>query len=209
MWAEAFEAATRVLYWPFALPDERIPTAGSWLQDALLDLSIGVHLDTWEHLGGHDVDELAGYDLLFVGGGTTSKLVTHLQENKFADAVRDFLAAGGTYYGGSAGALLACDEITLASHIEDDPQSAGMPGLGLVHGVSVFPHADKFPIHRPVEVARLLGHSVLVLPESSGVAVGDGTLRAIGPGTPQLVTQVGRSIQALRAGETVVLSELY
>jgi dipeptidase E len=149
---------------------------------------------------------MAEYDLLFVGGGTTSRLADHIRQHEFVDPIREFLAAGGIYYGGSAGARLPCAEITLASHIEDDPHSAGKPGLGLVQGISVFPHADKYPPERPVEVARALGHDVLVLPEASGVAIVDHTLRAIGPDTVRLVVAAEGATRTLRAGDTVSLN---
>lgn len=134
VWVEALADATRVLYWPFAHPADRIPSASSRLREALHDRSIDVDVDTWEHLGGQHGDELRSYDLLFVGGGTTSKLVRHLSDHEFVEAVRDFLAAGGIYYGRSAGALLPCDEITLASYVEDDPRAAELHGLGLLRG---------------------------------------------------------------------------
>jgi dipeptidase E len=204
VWAEAFAGATRVLYWPFALPSERIPGASSWLRDALRDLSIDVDLNTWEDLAGHHADELSHFDLLFVGGGTTSKLASHIEEHRFGDAVRGFLAAGGTYYGGSAGAVLSCAEITLASQVEDDPQSAGMPGLGLVQGISVFPHSDKYPSTRARDLADSFGHDILALPEAAGVAIVDHTVRAIGPDIVRLVAPGGIT-RTLRGGESASL----
>ncbi len=204
MWAEAFAGASRVLYWPFALPSERIPGASSWLRDALHELSIVVDLSTWKDLGEHHTDELSHFDLLFVGGGTTSKLASHIEEHRFGDAVRGFLEAGGTYYGGSAGAVLSCAEITLASQIEDDPRAAGMPGLGLVQGISVLPHADKYARARARDLADSLGQDVLALPEAAGVAIVDHTVRAIGPDIVRLVAPGGIT-RTLRAGESASL----
>jgi peptidase E len=196
VWREAFSDITRAVYWPFALPDNRIPEATSWLHTALHDLGITVHIDIWPSLDQHSPGDLRPYDLLFVGGGTTSKLAAHIQTHHFEQAVIDFVTNGGVYLGGSAGAILACDEITIASLIEDDPAARGMAGLGLVHGLSVYPHADTYSAD-PAQLARELGHDVIALPEASGVAIRDGELRAIGPGTIRLLTDGGHPTGAL------------
>jgi len=77
VWAAAFAGVTNVLYWPFALADERAPAAEAWLSDGMHSLGITAAVSMWTSLAGHDAPELAGYDLVFVGGGTTSKLVNH------------------------------------------------------------------------------------------------------------------------------------
>lgn len=196
VWREAFSGITQAVFWPFALPDDRIPAAESWLHTALRDLGITVHIDVWPSLDQHSPGDLRPYDLLFVGGGTTSKLAAHIHTYHFEQAVVDFVANGGVYLGSSAGAVLAGDEITVASLIEDDPAARGMAGLGLVHGLSVYPHADTYSAD-PAQLARELGHDVIALPEASGVVVRDGDLRAIGPGTVRLFTDGGATQRTL------------
>jgi peptidase E len=188
VWRRACSNVERLLYWPFALPDDRVSDAEAWLLAGLEELGIDLRVETWECLDGHSTTELGRHDLLFVGGGTTSKLAAHIRENEFEQAVRDFVAGGGRYYGGSAGALLACEWISIAALLEKDPDALGMQGLGLIPGFSIFPHADKYPAGRPAEVAEKLGHEVLVLPEASGVVVDGDSLRAIGPDTVQIAS---------------------
>lgn len=196
VWREAFSGITHAVYWPFALPDDRIPGAEAWLRNALRDLDINVNIDMWPSLAERSPAELESYELLFVGGGTTSKLAAHVQAYGFTQPVIDFVAGGGGYLGGSAGAILACDAITIAALIEDDPAARGMAGLGLVPGLSVYPHADTFSAD-PAQLARELGHDVIALPEASGVAIRDGEMRAIGPGTVRLITDGGATERIL------------
>ena len=144
VWREAFTGITRAVYWPFALPDDRIPEAESWLRTALNDLEIDAQVDVWLSLDGRSPADLRPYELLFVGGGITSKLAVHVLTYGFPQPVVDFVTGGGAYLGGSAGAILACDTITIAALIDDDPAARGLPGLGLVPGLSVYPHVDTY-----------------------------------------------------------------
>ena len=138
MWRLAFTGVDRVIYWPFALPDERVDGAPAWLRDSLVRLSIQAEVEPWLVLEGHAGAELDSADLLFVGGGTTSKLMEHIRSHGFQDRVADFVARGGRYYGGSAGALIAGESILLAALADDDSRAAANPAaLRLFSGVTV------------------------------------------------------------------------
>lgn len=119
-----------MLYWPFALPPELIPGAESWLQAALVDLGIEAQVTAWTSPLQHDPHELNECDLLFVGGGLTSRLVEPVKDANLFEHVRPFITAGGRYYGGSAGALLPCAVVTVAAMLEDDPRASGMKDSG-------------------------------------------------------------------------------
>jgi hypothetical protein len=191
VWAAAFRGVRRVLYWPLALPSERHHEAQEWLHDSLRRLGIGAEVTTWTGLADHRADELGAHDLLFVGGGTTSRLARQVHEHGFADAVRAFVLAGGGYYGGSAGAILAGDDITLAAHVDGDAEADGVPGLGLLRGPAVHPHADTLAVD-PRLLAGALGRPVLALDEDSGVRVDADGVTAIGPGRVRLFAGEGR-----------------
>ncbi len=182
VWKCALRGADRVLYWPFALPDHMLAGAEEWLTSSLRELGINMEVETWESLTGHSPDELAPFDLLFVGGGSTSKLAQHIRDHEFEAAIHRYLEGGGTYYGGSAGAVFAADSIDIAALVDNDPDAAGVKGLGLIRGVSILPHADLFPLGKQQETARTLGQGVLLLPENSGVMYDGTALHAIGPG---------------------------
>ncbi|MFT3942743.1 MAG: Type 1 glutamine amidotransferase-like domain-containing protein [Ancrocorticia sp.] len=191
VWQRALHGVDRVLYWPFALPDNMLPGAEEWLTSSLRELGINVEVETWESLAGHSPDELAGFDLLFVGGGSTSKLAQHIRDHEFEVAIHRYLEGGGTYYGGSAGAVLAADSIDIAALVDNDPEAEGVNGLGLLRDISILPHANFFSSERQQETARELGQKVLLLPEDSGVMYDGDTLRAIGPGEVRFMAPDG------------------
>lgn len=182
VWRGSFAGASTILYWPFALPDERIPAAAGWFIGALVDQGITADVTTWESLDDHRSREIADFDVIAVGGGLTSKLAGHIRAHQFDEPLADYIRAGGTYYGGSAGAILPCAEITLAGLIEDDPASADAPGLGVLRDAAIFPHADTYPRELAAQLASRLGYDLIALAEDSGVRVDGTELTAIGPG---------------------------
>jgi dipeptidase E len=202
VWRAAFAGVRRVLYWPFALPDDRIPGAPDWFRAGLAELGIEVEVDPWSTLAGHDPAELAAADLVFVGGGTTSKLARHLREHGFDTALRDHLAAGGRYYGGSAGALLPCASIALAAPIDDDTDAALEPaGLGLVAHATVLPHANQFPLADQRRWSAELGERLLSIPEAGGVHLTRSACTVLGPDPVTAVD--GPATTTFRPGDTV------
>jgi hypothetical protein len=78
--AEAFEGISRVCYWPFALAGDRLTDTDRWIRESLLALGLEAEVDTWPKLAGHNAGELRKFDLLFVGGGLTSRLASKIAE---------------------------------------------------------------------------------------------------------------------------------
>lgn len=184
MWRLAFAGVHTVVYWPFALPDERVASASDWFRGALAELGIKADVDAWLTLAGRTAAELESADLLFVGGGTTSKLLEHIRYHDFADRVADFVEHGGRYYGGSAGALIAGESIAIAALADNDPAAADRPaGLGLISGVTVLPHADTFAAAEITSWARELGEPIVAIPEAGGVDIRGDHWTVVGPGS--------------------------
>lgn len=123
----AFDGVARVVYGPIVLPDDQILTASKWLAGGVSLLGITADVSTWLTLEGHHAAELAGVDLLSVGGGSTTKLIYHRRRHGFDNVLASYIRGGGRYHGGSAGALVACESVTLASMVEDDPGAEMCP----------------------------------------------------------------------------------
>lgn len=189
-WRAAFEGVERVVYWPFALAPERAAGAEHWLHLSMARLRLAAQVDTWPTLAGRDPGELDGADLLFVGGGATSRLALEVVEHGFAPAVAERVRAGMRYYGESAGAILAGPDVTVAALFEDDPAAVGVPGLGLVD-LAVFPHADTRDDGRPGQVAREVASPVLALDEDGCASVDGDRVLALGPGRVRLFAPDG------------------
>jgi|HubBroStandDraft_1064217.scaffolds.fasta_scaffold32182_3 dipeptidase E len=195
VWRVAFAGVRKAVYWPFALPDERAGRAHEWLRGSLAGLGIQAEVDPWLTLEGRTAAELGSADLLFVGGGTTSKLLEHICEHGFRGHVADYVARGGRYYGGSAGAVIAGESVMIAALADGDLRAAASPAaIGLVSGVTVLPHADTFPLADVQSWARRLNQPVVAIPEDSGVHIRGDEWIVIGPGGATLAWDEGHTV---------------
>ena len=179
---------TRITYWPIALPIPLAREAQAWLRSNLDALGVKYELDVWQDLQQHRPDELslARTDLLFVGGGNTFQLLDAVQRGRFNDAVRDFVSSGGDYYGGSAGAVLACESVAIADgHDPNDVGLNDLTGLGLLSGVAVLPHFTHDQLDQAHNWSRTNQVTVLALPETIGLYCHEST--ALVTGTAALV----------------------
>ncbi len=86
------------------------------------------------------VDAVAGAGLIYLSGGKPSYLAETLRGTSVWQAIVDAWRAGASLAGCSAGAMV------LGGHIPDyrHPRSGGTPGLGVVPGISVLPHFDRY-----------------------------------------------------------------
>lgn len=196
---------TRIVYWPFALPPAMAATADDWLREGLDQLDVDYDLQTWHTLEDHEPAELSAdaVDLLFVGGGNTFQLLDAVRSHGFIEPVRRFWSAGGDYYGGSAGAVLACDSIEIAvGHDANYPGLVDLSGLGLLSGVTVLPHFTDDQMEAAVRWVAEHGTAIVGLPESIGLHVpsAGGRARVIGAGTLSLISASG--IAALPPGQS-------
>jgi peptidase E len=187
VWRVAFAGVRKVVYWPFALPDEQVTSAPEWLRGSLAELGIQADVDAWLTLEGRTAAELESADLLFVGGGVTSKLLEHIREHGFQDRVAAFVEHGGRYYGGSAGSLIAGESITIAALADNDPRAAASPAaLGLFSGVTVLPHANTFALTDIQSWSRELGQRLVAIPEAGGVNICGDDWTVVGPDSAML-----------------------
>lgn len=144
-----------------------------------------------DQLGRSKPHELTTFDLLHVGGGNTFLLLDHIQRHTFVDAVREFVDLGGTYYGGSAGAIIACQDIEIAA--PHDPNNVGLTdlnGLGLVPAYSILPHYDNV-VDPALSWAREHQRPLLAVPERGGIRYCDETFTAIGPDPSTEINEIG------------------
>lgn len=185
IWRLAFAGSPRTLYWPFALPDgPLLRGATDWLTGSLDELGLTAQVETWNALAGHQPTELDGFDLLFVGGGNTFALLRHLQDHRFVEPVQRFVESGGSYCGGSAGAVLATASIVIAElgDAPADPQPSSLHALALVPAAAghLLPHYTPGQAERARGWAAAHDAVVLGIPEACGLA-------KAGPGEPFVV----------------------
>jgi dipeptidase E len=189
VWQEMFSSPRRLLYWPFALPDDMLPGAEKWLRDQVSHHRFRVEIETWTTLEGRRPAELDDFDLLFVGGGNTFFLLQQLQVHGFVVPVRRWVGAGGHYYGGSAGAVLATDSIAIAGQADSNEVGLlDLAGLGLLPGVDLLPHYAPDQLDLARSWSRDHGRPVVAVPEAAGLVIEDGAARAVGPEAVWTVT---------------------
>lgn len=201
LWAEAFPPGSTVAVWPFAqrtLDGRRASV--EWMTTALAARG-RFSVDAWLSPDRTETS-LSGVDVVAVPGGNTFDLVHALRAAGLLEVLHEHLRRGGDYYGGSAGAILAGQDVGIAATA--DPNDVGLRdtfGMGLLWGADVLPHYTAGQQALATEHARRTGRPVLCLPESCGVVVGaDGVARNAGPDTAYVVD--ASTVDLVAAGET-------
>lgn len=179
---------TRIVYWPFALPEAILAGADQWLRANLNRLDVAYELNTWTSLDGHSPLELEDVDLLFVGGGNPFQLLHQVRREGFIDPVRAFVHAGGDYYGGSAGAVLACSDINIANG--HDPNTIGLvdlTALGLISDAAVLPHFTAEQVDDSKRWVAASGRTLIGLPENAGLRTNQSRFEVVGTGSVHVI----------------------
>lgn len=123
-------------------------------------------------------------------GGSPSRLLDALT-GAAGDAVLARWRDGATLWGASAGAMVLCSHTVLP-----DRGRVVVDGLGVVEGLALphFDGSDRFGLELPAGTPRW------GLPECGGVVVHDGTVRAVGAGTPAVLLDSDQHVVS-REGE--------
>jgi dipeptidase E len=114
-----------------------------YIQSAISELK-STGLDTvdfydFENDGSKD---LSKYDIIYVGGGNTFKLLKFAKEANFDKTVQSLLNRGGIYIGVSAGSLIVGPSIQISNEVHPDKNEVGLTdftGFNIVNLI-IFPH---------------------------------------------------------------------
>jgi cyanophycinase len=140
-------------------------------------------------------------DLIYLSGGKPDHLLAALQGSVVWSAAVAANARGSVIAGCSAGAMVLCSQ---QARFRFPPQvPLGFePGLGLIGGLAVLPHYDRFPeTLAAVRVARAPRGTVVLGIDEATAAIGrDGTWHVRGAG--RVTVWRGRHRERHRAGET-------
>jgi cyanophycinase-like exopeptidase len=140
------------------------------------------------------VAALAGADLIYLSGGDPRHLIETLRGSAAWAAIRTAYAGGAILAGSSAGAMALGELVT-------SPRAATpawQPALGLVPGIGVLPHYDRFGGARtaPLVAAAPPRLIVLGIDEDTVILTVGGESRVLG----------ARGVTLLRDGTTTVFS---
>ncbi len=149
---------------------------------------------------------IAGADLVYLPGGDPGRAARSLRGTAAGRALLAAHARGATVAGASAGAMALCDRTWT--------RDGGAAGLGLVPGIVVVPHADRFTDMalaraRERDVGTTVTSGTLALDERTGVVsrviTGAGVLwRVAGPGRAAWLAP-GAPATVARDGDDLVL----
>lgn len=178
----------RVAYIPVAMQhkQEKFPYGSclEWFEDIFKD-RIDL-IEMWTDLSGITTQDLQMKSAVYIGGGDTDVLLQHIRSTGFESQLLRYLQEGGTYYGGSAGAIILGKDIRTADEVRARAQPIvdSFTGLNILHGYSVFPHYNKGQTEFSAETVRRLvtelDTSIVAVPETSGVIVREGQMYIVG-----------------------------
>lgn len=135
--------------------------------------SIGLNTVDFYDFENDGSKDLSGYDIIYVCGGNTFKLMKFAREMNFAKEVESLLKRNGLYIGVSAGSLIVGPSIKIANEVHPDPNEVGLidfTGFSIVNLI-IFPHYSSeleeeiksFETKNNVRVERLNNSQAIVL----------------------------------------------
>lgn len=188
-----FVGRGRLVYWPFAMADERTPDeCEAWLRETFEPLGIG-EIDTWASLDDRDLRQLQGASGLYIGGGNTFRLLRDLNLASARQTLSD-LVSSLPIYGGSAGATVLGDTIETICHLDrNDVEINDLTGMRLLGGASVWVHYEPTDSDR---VEAFLGRddrrSLIALPTDAGIVLNGSTATSLGFSPARIISPTGQ-----------------
>ncbi|TMC46476.1 MAG: hypothetical protein E6J20_21025 [Chloroflexi bacterium] len=118
--------------------------------------------------------EILGAGLVYLSGGDPGYLASTLQDTRAGEAIVRAWEGGAAVAGCSAGAMALVERVPDVRR----PEVPVVPGLGLVHGMAVIPHFDRFKEWRPNALTGILemvgpGVRVVGIDEDTALIGGD------------------------------------
>lgn len=199
LWSEAFRPGARVAVLPYAHAAKKDREATvAWIRGALAPYEPRSIVS----LGAPEVADsgFSDIDVLCIPGGNAFTLLRELRSTGLLGQLTAYLEGGGHLYGGSAGAILAGTDISIAATTDlNDVGLSETRGLDLLNGMDVLPHYTAAMRKHAQSHAQSTGRRVLALPESSGVVVSEGRVRNAGPDPVEIIGH--EPLRVLAAGE--------
>lgn len=165
-------------YVPVAMPPDRYPDCEEWITDVFREHG-GPEIRTWTDLAELDEADVAAVDAIYVGGGNTYRLLERLRRTNTDRQLRRFVSAGGTLYGGSAGAIV-CGETVETTPDENRVGLRETTALRLVPETDVWCHYTESDDPAIRDHAVETDRAVLAIPERSGISVTASRCRVVG-----------------------------
>lgn len=213
VWDLIFKPGQRITIWPFAQPHSNRPAILNWVTTALAPRGDFPSINMGD--SGPDFG-LSKADVLVVPGGNTFELLDYMRANGLVTALKEFIDAGGRYYGGSAGAVLMGSDISIIDLAIGgmDENTVGMDdtrAMDMLCGCAVYPHyeEDKPALREFCQRwAAERNSTVIAVPENCGIFIDEhGRAFNTGPADLLMFKADGNVVRREQSLEVDILSQ--
>jgi len=130
--------------------------------------------------------KLRHFDVVYVNGGNTFKLLKHARKSGFCEIIRDILEEGKVYVGVSAGSILVGPSIELAGWegLVPDENVVNLKDLTGIHiaNLAVFPHFVEADRNALGKEALNVDYPVVAISEDQAVVIRGDKWEIVGEG---------------------------
>jgi len=117
--------------------------------------------------------DFSKYNVIYVCGGNTFKLLKYAREANFKDTIVNLLNRGGIYIGVSAGAIILSPTIQIAASIDPDPNEVGLTnleGFGLID-FEVLPHYTPSLDEELANYQKMTTNEIVKITDSQAIII--------------------------------------
>lgn len=128
--------------------------------------------------------DFSEYDVIYVSGGNTFRLLKFCREANFKKSIDDLLARGGIYIGVSAGSCLMCSTIEMGLWKEKNRDQFGLSDLTAFNFVPflLFVHYESSHFEVIKDASLDCQYPIRILTDQQAFLVKDGVVNLIGDG---------------------------
>ena len=145
-------------------------------------LDLGIHENNIKNLNLDkpvSFQEVEGFDVIYVCGGNTFYLMQKVRETGFDKVIIEFAKTDKLYFGVSAGSILVCPNIDIASPFdENDVHLIDLTGLNLTD-VIVSPHYKDEEKTIIDDIKKKSQYEVVPLTDEQALLVVDGETKIV------------------------------
>lgn len=171
-----------ILYIPLAMESSKYKDCYKWFESEIKMMNL-YKFEMVESSLDLSKRDLLNYSAIFIGGGNTYKLLNEIKQYDNNRKLLDYLNAGGTVFGGSAGAIIFGNDINCCQL--DDKNEIDLidtKGFNLLNNYSILCHLKKSKLNRNCKFLENYSqkYSVIYLPEEDVIVVENNKISIIG-----------------------------
>jgi dipeptidase E len=117
--------------------------------------------------------DFSKYNVIYVCGGNTFKLLKYARQANFKNTIIDLLNRGGIYIGVSAGAIILSPTIQIAASIDPDPNEVGLSnleGFGLID-FEILPHYNPSLDEELANYQKMTTNEIVKITDSQAIII--------------------------------------